>query len=72
MNFSFGGFVGSMLVSGVGFVLFNYGRKRSRPMHLIFGILMMVYPFFIDDFFWMVGIAVALCGILYWLGKNGY
>ncbi len=72
MNFSFGGLVGSMMVSGAGFVFFRYGRKRSRPIFLIFGIIMMVYPYFIDDWAWMLGIFAGMCALLYWLKQKGY
>lgn len=72
MNLSFGSLMGSMLVSGVGFALFKYGRKRSRSMAVIFGVIMMIYPYFISDFYWMVGIAAGMCAILYWLIQSGY
>lgn len=61
-----------MLVSGVGFVFFNYGRKKSRPIFLIVGLFMMIYPYFITNFFYMIGIGVVLSVLLYWLGKMGY
>ncbi len=63
--------MGSLLVSGVGFVFFKYGRKKSRSLFVIFGVLMMVYPYFVQDFWWMTGIAAALCAILYWR-RNSY
>lgn len=72
MNLSFGSLMGSLLVSGVGYALFQYGRKRSRSMAVIFGIIMMIYPYFIPDFYWMVGIAAGMCAILYWLIQSGY
>lgn len=72
MNFSFSSLVGSLIVSGVGFVFFKYGRKKMNPIFLIFGIIMMIYPYFITDFLWMVGIAIGLSSILYWLRKRGY
>ncbi len=72
MNFSFAGLMGSLLVSGVGFVFFTYGRKKSRFWFLIIGIIMMIYPYFITDFLPMVGLAVLMCSLLYWLNKQGY
>lgn len=72
MSFSFGSLAASLFVSGLGFAFFRYGRKRSRAVFVLFGILMMVYPYFIPDAGWMVGIAVLMCAILYWLGKSGY
>jgi hypothetical protein len=61
-----------MFVSGIGFVFFNYGRKKTRPLFLIFGAAMMIYPYFITDFLWMTGIAVFLTAVLYWLKKRGF
>ena len=58
-----------MIVSGVGFVFFNLGRKRSRPIYLIFGIIMMVYPYFVENVYWMLLIASAMCGALYWFNR---
>ncbi len=72
MNLSFGNIMGSMLVSGVGFVFFQYGRKRSRNLFLIFGIIMMIYPYFIEEWTWMLGIFAGMCALLYWLGRQGY
>ena len=68
MNLSFGSLMGSLLVSGVGLVFFNYGRKKARPLFLVFGILMMIYPYFITDFLPMIAIAAILSALLYWLG----
>jgi hypothetical protein len=35
-----------LLASGIGFVLFSYGRKEVRPPLLIGGLLLMIYPYF--------------------------
>ena len=61
----------SMLVSGIGFVLFGYGKKQGRFPHLMCGLLMMIYPYFIDGLVPMLGICAALCVALYaavWYG----
>lgn len=36
----------SLVPSGIGFVLFVYGRKQQRTPQLLTGILLMVYPIF--------------------------
>jgi hypothetical protein len=36
----------SVIPSGIGFVLFVYGKKQGRTPHLIAGALLSVYPFF--------------------------
>lgn len=72
MEISFGGLVGSMFISGFGFVFFRYGRKKSRPLFWLTGLVMMIYPYFVSDFLWMIGIAALLCAGLYWGSKQGY
>jgi hypothetical protein len=35
----------SLIPSGVGFVLFVYGKKQGRMPQLVAGLLLMVYPY---------------------------
>lgn len=56
----------SMAISGVGFVLFGYGRKQRRWPQGIAGVVMMVYPYFVPSAVVMAIIGVAL-GVLTWL-----
>lgn len=60
------------LVSGVGFVLFSYGRKMSRFPHVIMGLVLMVFPYFVPGVLLMFGIAALLCGLLYLAIRAGY
>jgi hypothetical protein len=59
----------SLVVSGVGFVLFVYGRKQLRWPHLVAGLVLMVFPYFVDGFVAMTGIAGAVIALL-WLGVH--
>ena len=34
----------SLIPSGVGFVLFVYGKKQARMPHLVAGLVFMIYP----------------------------
>jgi hypothetical protein len=34
----------SLIPSGVGFVLFVYGKKQGRMPHLVAGLIFMIYP----------------------------
>ncbi len=56
----------TFVVSGVGFVLFSYGRKMSRPPQVIGGLVMMIFPYFVSG-----PLACGLCGLalgsLVWL-----
>lgn len=72
MNFSFGSLFASLFVSGAGYVFYKFGRKKTRPVFVIFGICMMIYPYFVSDFFYMVGIAIGLSALLFWLKQRGY
>ncbi len=56
----------SLIPSGVGFVLFTYGRKEHRYPQLLCGILFMVYPYFTQTMTSMASVGVAL-GALLWV-----
>jgi len=46
---------------GVGYAL--YGRKQQAPVALIAGLILMVYPYFIDSHLWLVMIGVVLMAL---------
>lgn len=71
MDFDVGSLLASILVSSVGFVLFTYGRKMGRPPHIVFGLIMLVYPYFVPGVILMLGLAVILCGLLWFLVQRG-
>jgi len=50
----------SLIPSGVGFVLFVYGKKQERWPHLVAGVLLMVYPYFSTSVASLVGIGLVL------------
>ena len=57
------------MVSGIGFVFFKQGRKKSNGIYTIIGVVMMVYPYLITDTWLMLGIGAGLCAILYFLRR---
>lgn len=59
-------------VSGVGFVLFSYGRKMGRVPQVISGLVLMVFPYFVSSVVLMLAIAALLCGALYVATRAGY
>jgi hypothetical protein len=71
MDFDAGSLIASMVVSSVGFVLFMYGRKMGRAPHIVFGLALLIYPYFVPGVFLMLGIAVILCGLLWFLVQRG-
>ena len=55
----------SLMLSGVGFVLFRYGRKQDRWPQLVAGLALMLYPYFATSLTTLVGIG-ALIGMALW------
>ena len=62
----------SLLPSGVGFVLFVYGKKRERWPQLVVGLLYMVYPYFATSVTTLVGIGLLLGGSLWYALRLGW
>ena len=56
----------SLIPSGIGFVLFVYGKKQERWLPVAAGVAMMVYPYFATSVMALVGIGVAI-GAGLWL-----
>jgi hypothetical protein len=57
----------SLFPSGIGFVLFVYGKKQGRWPQLAAGLLFMVYPYFMTSLAGLVGVGLAL-GASLWMG----
>ncbi len=55
----------SLVPSGVGFVLFVYGKKQSRWPQLVAGVALMVYPYFATGVRSLLGVG-ALIGAGLW------
>lgn len=60
MDLSFGTLLASLVVSSVGFGLFLYGKRQARVPHLVVGMAMMGYPYFVPAPLAMCSVAVAL------------
>jgi hypothetical protein len=61
----------SLLFSGIGFVLFAYGKKQARVPHMAAGVLLMVYPYFVSNLIVMAAIGVGIVALVWlavWLG----
>ena len=50
----------SLIPSGIGFVLFVYGKKQERWPQLAGGLALMVYPYFATSIGTLVGVGLAL------------
>jgi hypothetical protein len=55
----------SVLLGAVGMGFFAYGKRQKRLPHLIAGIALMVYPYFVPNVLAMLLIGVALTVLLY-------
>lgn len=64
----FAGFVVSMV--GLGF--FMYGRKQGRAPQIVFGVVSMVYPYFVAGPPWIFGIFAVLVGALWFAVRLGW
>lgn len=64
--------IAGLVVSGVGFVFFSYGRKMGRMPHLATGVVLMVFPYFVPGVLLTFGIAALLCALLYAATRAGY
>jgi hypothetical protein len=62
----------SLIPSGVGFVLFVYGKKQERWPHLVAGLLFMAYPYFSTSVVSLVGIGLVLAGGLWYATWAGW
>ena len=55
----------SLIPSGLGFVLFVYGKKQQRWPHLAAGLALLVYPYFVDTVAGLVGVGAAIVAVLW-------
>jgi len=62
----------SLIPSGLGFVLFVYGKKQQRWPHLVAGLLFMVYPYFTDSLVLLVGVGAAIGFALWYAVRTGW
>ena len=52
--------IASIFLGIIGSGYFMYGKKAHRPVPLVSGVLLCVFPYFIDSFLWTMVIGVAL------------
>ena len=62
----------SIIPGGVGFVLLAYGKKGGRWLHVVAGLLFLIYPYFTESVAALVGVGLAL-GVGLWLAiRSGW
>jgi hypothetical protein len=62
----------SVLISAVGVGFFLYGKKQRRWPHLVVGIVLMGYTYFVSSVAVMLGIAAALIVALWLAVRVGW
>jgi hypothetical protein len=65
VTFDANAFFLSMLIGGVGFVAFVYGKRMRRLPQMLAGLTLMAYPYFVSNLWVMLGIAVVVLGSMY-------
>lgn len=63
MNFTLGAFVTSLVTGSVGYVYWSFGRKMSKPLYLVSGVLLMIFPYFVDSIPLSIVIGAALAAL---------
>jgi hypothetical protein len=64
--------IAGLFVSSIGFVLLRYGKKMARPPHLLTGVILLVFPYFVPGALLTLAIAAVLLGLLWVAVKQGY
>jgi hypothetical protein len=62
----------SLIPSGIGFVLFTYGRKQQRWPQLAAGVILMVYPYFATTVMSLTVVGGAVGFILWYAVRLGW
>lgn len=62
----------SLIPSGIGFVLFVYGKKQGRMPQLVSGLIFMVYPYFTPSVASMTLVGFALGAATYGAVRLGW
>jgi hypothetical protein len=72
MDFDPTGLFLSLIPSGIGFVLFVYGKKQARWPQLCAGLALMVYPYFASGVVVLVGVGALIGAGLWWALRLGW
>ncbi|MCE9593099.1 MAG: hypothetical protein K8S98_02800 [Planctomycetes bacterium] len=72
MDLSAGNLFASMTVSTVGLGFLMYGKKADRPPQMAAGVLLMVYPYFVEGAAWQYGLAAVVLGGMWLAIRAGW
>jgi hypothetical protein len=62
----------SLIPSGIGFVLFMYGKKQERWPLLVGGLILMIYPYFATSVLSLVSVGALIGGGLWYAVRAGW
>jgi hypothetical protein len=72
MNFDPNWLILSLIPSGIGFILFVYGKKQARWPQLAGGLLLMAYPYFTQSVTALLAVGAALGAAIYYAVWAGW
>jgi hypothetical protein len=70
MNLDAGSLFASLVISSVGAGIFIYGKKQKRLPHLLAGVALCVYPYFVPGVLPMIAIAVGVVAALWFVASR--
>jgi hypothetical protein len=62
----------SLITSGLGFVLFMYGKKQERPPQLVAGIALMIYPYVVPGLLMNVLVGAGIVAAMWLAIRQGW
>lgn len=62
----------SLITSGIGFVLFVYGKKQDRWPQLAGGLALMIYPYFVSTLTATLVVGAAIVGAVWIAVRQGW
>ena len=72
MNLDMNTLIAGIFIGMIGLGLLQYGRKEVRIPHIVVGLILLVYPYFVGNIIAVVAIAVALLAGLTLVSRLGY
>lgn len=72
MSFEPGALFLSLVISSVGVALFVYGKKSERWPHLVAGVLLTVYPYFVSEYWTTLLVGAVILAALWVTVRMGY
>jgi hypothetical protein len=72
MSFDPGVLFLSLITSGIGLVLFIYGKKQERGPQLLAGLVLMIYPYFVSSLLMNVLVGAGIVAAMWLAIRQGW